>query len=760
MLDRLVFLRFLEDKLIEPSHLVAKFGEKGTAWQDFISASRRLDGIYNGIVFKKHDLLDTHDFIGDEEEFADICQKLCHINSPFLFNAIPIHILGNIYERFLGKVIVVTGNRALVKEKPEDRKAGGVYYTPEFIVRYIVDNTVGTLIQGKTPSRIAEMKFADIACGSGSFLLDTYDLLLQYHTVYYNQNRTKAKKGECVEKDGALHLSLHKKREILLNCIFGVDIDAQAVEVAQLSLYLKMLEEETTASAHMHQLEFHETLLPSLTKNIVCGNSLIGTNVFQSCLFSLDEKQERKLNAFDFTSAFPKILQQGGFDAIIGNPPYLNIDDTWGSKDIRLEAIKNTYPEIHTDKTDILFYFLARALALSKGKVGFIVSRAFLEAYKAEKLRTHLVGHAAIRELVDFRNHYVFPGVGITTCLIFYDPQARPGNLNVYNLLSESMPHTELHDSLKDKSLFENLIISQSSLSGSTWSFASKRVTDLNAKIDSMGDPLGTVLFIGQGMQTGENNVFGGLSFEQIEKWGLKQSQYFQRATNSDIDRYHIQSSGKYLLYLEDVAAFGRLPQGVQTYLNRHRNELEKRAACKRGDSEWWKYSWALHKSFYSRDKLLCPYLSKRNRFGLDRDKEFLGLTDTTVLFDNNQPEDIRYILGLLNSSLLTFRFLKIGKLKGGGILEYFENSISKLPIRRIDFNDRSEKAIHDQVVNLTDQIITTSGRLATAATDKDKNYLAAKCEALDQQISHIVYALYALNESEIKLVEDVTETL
>jgi adenine-specific DNA-methyltransferase len=279
-LDRLVFIRFLEDKLIEPQNLVARFGERGGAWGDFIAASRRLDGIYNGIVFKKNDLLDTPTFKVDDDQFAKICASLSHVNSPYDFNAIPIHILGSIYERFLGKVIVATDKRARVEEKPEVRKAGSVYYTPEYIVRYIVENTVGKLIAGKTPAQIAEMRFADIACGSGSFLLGVYDLLIRHHSKFYNENPGKAKKGDVMKREDGLHLSLQKKRDILVNNIYGVDIDNQAVEVAQLSLYLKLLQDETPGSTRQYILDFEQqALLPSLNKNIVCGNSLVGRRV-------------------------------------------------------------------------------------------------------------------------------------------------------------------------------------------------------------------------------------------------------------------------------------------------------------------------------------------------------------------------------------------------------------------------------------------------------------------------------------------------
>src|SRR3990170_1453535 len=330
ILDRLVFLRFLEDKGIEPQRIVDRFGERGTAWEDFIAASRRLDGIYNGIVFKQHDILDGNKFRMDDTAFADICESLAHVNSPYDFDAIPIHILGSIYERFLGHVIVATDKRVRVEPKPEVRKAGGVYYTPEYIVRYIVENTVGKLIAGKTPDQIAEMRFADIACGSGSFLLGVFDLLLTYHGHYYNENPSKARKGDCINHGGKLYLSLRKKREILLNNIYGVDIDAQAVEVCQLSLYLKLLQEETEASTHQYLLDFAhiaqmKKLLPDLSKNIVCGNSLIGRDILDGQPFASEE--ERKLNPMNFEDAFPEIMKRGGFDAIVGNPPYGMVSD-------------------------------------------------------------------------------------------------------------------------------------------------------------------------------------------------------------------------------------------------------------------------------------------------------------------------------------------------------------------------------------------------------------------------------------------------
>lgn len=385
-LDRLVFMRFLEDKLIESEPLIGDLHRRGEAWSNFIKTSRRLDKIYNGIIFKEHPLLDRASFQVDEKTFNKIIGNLSHTNSPYDFNAIPIHILGSIYERFLGRVIVATAKQARVEDKPEVRKAGGVYYTPEYIVRYIVDNTVGKLIEDKTPEEIRQMRFADIACGSGSFLLGVYDTLLRYHTAYYNRtkkNQAEGRKAGCHHTEtGALRLSLLQKRTILLLNIYGVDIDPQAVEVAQLSLYLKLLEDETIASAHQQQLEMREALLPSLNKNVVAGNSLIEWDILEGKLFESGE--ERNLHPMNIQDAFPEVIQRGGFDAIVGNPP-------WGAASIEtaLEYYRAKYQRVIARTVDSYIYFLDRGTLLLNdgGLIGFIIPSTLLNQVDAKPVR-------------------------------------------------------------------------------------------------------------------------------------------------------------------------------------------------------------------------------------------------------------------------------------------------------------------------------------------------------------------------------------
>ncbi|PDS21654.1 Eco57I restriction-modification methylase domain-containing protein, partial [Flavobacterium branchiophilum] len=386
-IDRIVFIRFLEDKLIETENIMYNIATATHPWAKFVEYSKYLDGKYNGIVFKPL-FIDDKNFVGAHDDlFRALCADLDHTNTPYDFNYIPIHILGSIYERFLGKVVVIkpTTNGKFeveIEVKPEVRKAGGVFYTPKYIVDYIVENTIGKILNnnGKPipPSGVTGLHFADIACGSGSFLIGVFEYLLDYHNKWYNDNPEIAIKDGCKynEDKGVYVMSIHQKQHILLNNIYGVDIDLQATEVTQLSLFLKMLEDETTSTANDMMVLFHEKILPNLTHNIKCGNSLIGTDILTNKL-DLDLEQERKLNPFDFKMAFPKVFKKGGFDAIVGNPPYFSLSTL---DKLQNDNLTLNY-KVFEKGTDIYCLFYERAIKFlnEKGLVSYITSNQWLQ---------------------------------------------------------------------------------------------------------------------------------------------------------------------------------------------------------------------------------------------------------------------------------------------------------------------------------------------------------------------------------------------
>ena len=220
-----------------------------------------------------------------------ILAGLYYPQCPYEFSVLPAEILGQVYEQFLGKVIRLTpGHRAKVEEKPEVKKAGGVYYTPTYIVDYIVQQTVGKLVEGKTPAArgcsASHCAILDPACGSGSFLLGAYQYLLDYHRAVVRRRTTRRSTPRASSPPlyqgpgGDWRLTTAEKKRILLNNIYGVDIDRQAVEVTKLSLLLKVLEGETEETLGQQLSLWRERALPDLGDNIKCGNSLIGPDYF------------------------------------------------------------------------------------------------------------------------------------------------------------------------------------------------------------------------------------------------------------------------------------------------------------------------------------------------------------------------------------------------------------------------------------------------------------------------------------------------
>ncbi len=564
-LDRLVFLRFLEDKLIETHYRIANFGDSGSSWRDFIATSRKLDDIYNGIIFKKHPLLDSPDFNVDNNDFSKICEELSHTYTPYDFNHIPIHILGSIYERFLGKVIVSTAKRATVKEKPEVRKAGGVYYTPEYIVRYIVEHTIGKLIKGKTPPEIAKMRFIDIACGSGSFLLGMYQYLLDYHRQWYNDNPKKAKKSDCFKhEDGTLHLKLEKKRDILLNNIYGVDIDFQAVEVSQLSLYLKMLEEETTESAHQYLLSFeHERrrkqLLPSLDGNVKGGNSLIGMDFYEGSQGDLFNKEDRlRINAFDWGTEFDKTMNNGGFDAVIGNPPYVRIQNLkeWAPKEV--EFYKKYYKSANKGNYDIYVVMVERGLQLlnQSGRLGFILPHKFFNAKYGELLRALIAKGNHLGEVVHFGDQQIFKGATTYACLMFLD---NAGNKKFRVSMVSDL--AEWQNSRKA----EHGDVAAKNINSNEWNFVVGKSSKLFEKLTEMPTKLGDVSDIFVGLQTSADDVYIMNYVSEDSKhiildsksinsdWTFEKDLLFPIVSGQDVHRYQDLPSRQYILFPYEI---------------------------------------------------------------------------------------------------------------------------------------------------------------------------------------------------------------
>ena len=412
-IDRIIFLRIAEDRSVEPYGTLKHSIKQGNLYQNLFELFQRADEKYNSGLFDfKKDKI-SRNVVIENKIIRTIINELYYPECPYEFSVLSVEILGSAYEQFLGKVIRITpAHHAKIEEKPEVRKAGGVYYTPQYIVDYIVKNTVGKLIEGKTPKEISKIKILDPACGSGSFLIGAFQYLLDYHKDHYSENGkpSKGKKDNPLTPDG--HLTSAEKKRILLNNIFGVDLDANAVEVTKLSLLIKCLEGETEASINQQYKIFNERVLPTLDDNIKVGNSLIDTDFYDS---ELDLGFEKKVKPFNWQKAFPVVYSQGGFDVIIGNPPYFRIEAE------RPESgyLRNKYltPEF---KLDIYTLFIEKFASSDFKKFGFIIPNTFLTNLTDRKLRKLLLEKRIIFEIINYRTR-VFQEAVVHSMILILD---------------------------------------------------------------------------------------------------------------------------------------------------------------------------------------------------------------------------------------------------------------------------------------------------------------------------------------------------
>ena len=427
-IDRIVFLRMAEDRGLEPYEQLLKLCERDDVYPRFMrDLCRHADEKYNSGLFhfqKESDVSEDPDRITpkltvDDKVLKAILQSLYFAHgSPYHFGVLPVEILGTVYERFLGKVIRLTpGHQAKVEEKPEVRKAGGVYYTPAYIVDYIVKQTVGRQIEGRSPAQLAggkgqpPFRALDMACGSGSFLLGAFRHLLDHCLKWYVEHTPESFKKAVYEdpRDGHWRLTIDEKKRILTTHIFGVDIDAQAVEVTKLSLLLKVLEGETDQTVSRQQRLFHDRALPNLADNIKCGNSLIGPDYFTGKLIS-DPDEMKRVNPFDWQTRFPEVFNAGGFDAVIGNPPYISIQTMNETGPDEVAYFNSHFNAAGKGSYDIYVVFIERGIGLlaAHGALGFIVPSKFFATDYGRPLRGILSEQKILAGIVDFRHGQVF----------------------------------------------------------------------------------------------------------------------------------------------------------------------------------------------------------------------------------------------------------------------------------------------------------------------------------------------------------------
>ena len=781
IIDRLIFLRIAEDRGIEPYGQLKKcitspYSKiEGGAYRGLMEIFRRADEKYNSGLFDfKRDLI-TESLIVDPKVMKTIIGEMYFPESPYEFSEIPVEIMGTAYEQFLGKQITIDqAHRARIEEKPEIRKAGGVYYTPQYIVDYIVKHTVGIIIEGKSPAEISTLKIVDPACGSGSFLIGAYRYLLDYHRNYYTEKGTKTGKKESpITPDG--ELTSNEKKRILLNNIYGVDIDVNAVEVTKLSLLIKCLEGETQTTIEQQQRLWHDRILPTLDHNIKCGNSLVDEDFYDGTI-DFDPSQ-RSVKPFNWQKAFPQVFasrqtiepedvkiliarlrqvqkqangmiqkigehaedplnpyeSHSGFDVVIGNPPYVRQE----SLGILKKYYEKKYSVFH-GMADLYSYFIEQGFRLlrNNGCYGVIVANKWMRAGYGDPLRRFLQKQT-IEQILDFGDLPVFEGATTYPCILIAHKEVSRNNT-----IESCTVNTLDFGQLDDYVLLNKNDVKQESLEDTGWNLAGEVDNKIIQKINSAGIPLSEYISgkIFRGIVTGLNEAF--VINPEVKNSLVREDPGCREiikplVSGRDIKRYIRPMCDKYLIFTYKGVNIDDYPS-VKKHLDGYRQKLEKRA----GKQKWFELqSLPAKDAPFNTPKIMYPDIAIRTQAVIDRQ----GLYSLNTVYNIGVAD--QFLLAILNSQLFHYYFSKITNSIRGGYLRFFSQYIEKFPIA-----EKNQEG--DKLCKLSDLITELHSEIQICKLPDQTEQLRTRIEHTNKQIDNLVYGLYGLTAEEIETIE------
>lgn len=690
LLNRLIFIRTLEDRQVEPVQLKALMheakerGDYERILKGLRDLFRRYDGVYDSELFRASLIDQLYATSQPLEKMIDGLYGTSYFT--YDFNAIDADVLGTVYEQYLGH-IVTNPQAAEVVEKRTKRKSQGIFYTPTFVVKYIVQQTVGKYLAEHGYRESRPPRVLDLACGSGSFLIEAYDVIDRF---------VADKRGHTHGKQQAIHD--HARRlEILQQCIFGVDKDQQAVEVARLNLLLKA--------------SFQPARLP-LLQNIVHADSL----------------------RLDWDREFKDVMKDGGFDIILGNPPYVRAENM--QREDRDYYMQSGRFKSAFGRFDIHVLFVEEAIKLLRngGRLGLIVPYAGLTQNYGQMLRLQILHTCGVETIVDLSDYKVFEDASVATCIIILRKESSEGaqRTNRIHVIKQATYESGINEEITryiDQSTFLETPHNTFRLD------LDSTTSDFVKRIDAVSLSLGDICFLITGAVLHDPKT--GASKERLLS-AKYQSGYKPYIEAKEIGRYLPPVSIRFMDYTRA-------------------NEMHR----------------PKFRELFENDKLMIARIADHVIATLDKSHLY---TDHTILLAVTKDElidvknrsvkvskaeaqlaksyDLRYLLGTINSKLASFYLQRVL----GMAIEINPETARRLPIRRIDFANRADKRRHDRIVTLVEEMLQLHKDLIEAKRNLEDNKHAAlqrRIARVDEEIDQIVYELYGLTGEEIKIVEE-----
>jgi len=709
LIDRILFILFCEDRGLLPPNEISKIISEWEKLKDldaytplyerfrkhfgYINTGYKKDGYeifaYNGGLFEEDEVL--KDLKITDEVLRVHTKKLTSYDFE---SEVDVDILGHIFEQSITEIETVTAEIegvAFDKNKSR-RKKEGVYYTPKYITKYIVDNTVGKLCEEKKnelgiveeeyfkgkknrnrkiileleqkldhyQKYLLTLRICDPACGSGAFLNQVLELLIIEHR-YIAELKAKLFEQTLVLSD--------VENEILEKNLYGVDINEEAIEIAKLSLWLRTAKKGRK--------------LTSLNENIKCGNSLI------------DDPEVAGGKAFKWEQEFPDVFANGGFDVVLGNPPYVR-QELLGEIKFYLE---NSY-KVYEGTSDLFTYFYEKSLKLLKlsGFFGFI-SNTFDKTKAANKLRRYLTKEAQFINYVDFTEFQVFEGTTTYPIILIARKLKESTERFHYTKIPKNTSNQAINiDSEK------TIEVSQNSLESESWSFNSIISLNILSKLNknqNIKDQFGKCYY---GIKTGFNEAF---IIDKKTKNTLDQTNSSSRELikpfyeGKDISKWNTPCIEKYIIFSRrgtDIEAYPAIKQHLEAYKERltPRNSPEIKVGRKPGQYKWFEIQDSVdYYPIFDQPKITWPNLQATNKFCLDNNGYYINAP--SVVF----PSDSKTLLCILNSKPVWFFLKSVCVIRSGGYLEIKPQYFEQIPIPKL----RNEKVFENKADDIIEKV-------------------------------------------------------
>lgn len=752
-LNQIVFLRICEDRNLPLYEKLKDAAEtKKELKQSLTKLFREVDKRYNSKLFSGENII----FDLDNEIIFNMIYCLYYPYSPYLFNIIEPNILGKIYESFLTERLVLENDNLVLAKKKEFINRS-IVPTPIEIVKYMVKNILESTCNGKTPQEILNLRIADIACGSGIFLEEAFQYLSNYCIDWYLKNEP----SHLLElSNGRKKLPLEDKKEILTNCIYGIDIDYHATEVCKFSLLIKLIEDETEASVY----ESHP-ILPDLSSNIKNGNSLI-------CRDDLDSPSVdllKKIKPFDWEN----INNGKCFDVIVGNPPYVATEEIHNLETKEEFEIYKTKFKSAFKQFDKYFLFLEQALSKinEKGSVCYIVPNKFYKINAGEELRRLLSDK--VEKLDDFGPTQLFPDKTIYSCILSFSKN------------SEKLTYCEIDSPVKlwvGNNLNE-AVFSTKVLNEKLWKLTTD--SDLLRILEACKTSLSDVAEVFNGIQTSAERppvywfsqdevISEAVDFVKINKFGKEYKieksllrPYFKPTKKDEKgqETYSILKTDKRIILPYDsdgklidiqtmksdyAETFKYLLDRYDLLVPACLNNGKGRDVSNATKDNWYQYGRTQALTcFINKPKLIVKVLSKIPMYAYDDNDTFIASGGTAgycaVSTIENSKYDLFYIQAWLNHPYTEKLIGVLGSDFEGGFIARGTFLLKQLPFVELDFSDEKQKSIHDTVVDLSKQVRNICFQLDGNIDKSTREILETEKNRLIQKIESEITKVYTM---------------